>query len=369
MRGVLRVGLWLSCLTLAVGCGGDDGGGDDDGAWAPGDTDAGSGGPDEGGGDGDDDGPGSPADDGATTGCEAGEVRGCTCPEGADGSQVCDPATDAFGECICGGGPVDPPDPPPPTGSTEACYPGADGTGATCLPIHYMSPMPEGYDYPPAFDDDPNYRPPIALLDLEEVDPATQLAPNFTLAEVAQPEHGRYAVIQPHAIASLQALRDAVGTINIVSGYRSPADNEAFGGSPVSRHLYGDGFDMQAGEVAASVLETACTDEGGMLVQYTTHVHCDFRFDDLDVDFFGAPGPGAFDEPAFGATITEVSPRTFEAPADGFDEGEPTRHWVALDDEGLVLATAEGTRFVAPRGTVQVEVEVGRLLTRRFDLR
>ena len=374
MRGVLRGGLWLSCLAWSVACGGGSGGGDDDGAWNPEDTDGtDGGGADEAAGgsdgadgaDGDD---GTPStDDGGDGTCGAGDVRACACPDGEDGSEVCDPSTGEFGECICGGGPVDPPDPPP-TGSTEACYPGADGSGTTCLPIHYMSPMPEGYEYPPPFDDDPNYRAPIALLDLEEVDSATELAPNFTLAEIAQPEHGRYAVIQPHAIASLQALRDAVGTINIASGYRSPADNEAFGGSPVSRHLYGDGFDMNAGEVSASVLETACTDGGGMLMEYTTHVHCDFRFEDLDEGFFGAPGPGDLDEPAIGASIAEVAPRTFEAPADGFDEGEPTRTWVAFDAAGHVLGTGQGSRFEAPRGTARVEVDVGRVITRSYDL-
>ncbi len=380
MRGVFRGAVWWSCLMLGVACGGDDGGGDDAGAWAPGDTDGtgdgdggGNAGADAGDGSGGGGGATASTDDGGGASCEAGDVQDCACPDGEDGLQVCDPDTGRFGTCMCGDGPSDPTDDPPdpatPTGATEVCYPGADGAGTTCLPIHFMSPMPEGYTYPAAFDDDPNYRPPLALIDLEEVDPNTALAPNFVLSEVAQAEHGRYAVVQPHAIASLQALRDAVGTINITSGYRSPADNEAFGGSPVSRHLYGDGFDMQAGEVAASVLEAACTDGGGMLLQYTTHVHCDFRFEDLDVDFFGTPGPGSMDEPAFGATIVEVDTNTFEAPADGFDEGTPTRHWLAFDVDGHVLATGSGTRFEAPRATARVEVEVGRLLVRTHELR
>lgn len=319
--------------------------------------------------------------------CVDGEVRACTCADtGEVGSQACSGAG-TFGACECGQEPVDPgtppepppgdpdpgddpppPDPdPPPAGATEACYPGADNSGTTCLPIHVMA-MPPGYDYPAGFNGDPNYRPPIALLDLEQVDPSTQIAPNFQLDEIAQLAKGRYAIVQPHAIATLQALRDEVGPIGINSGYRSPSYNAGIGGATYSRHMYGDGFDMDPVNVSLGVLEAACNGQGGMLVEYNTHVHCDFRFDDADVGFFGAPGPGMFDEPAFGATIAKVADGTFEAPADGFDEGEPTRHWVAFDADGFVLATAQGTTFEAPVGTARVEVEVGRLLVRSYDV-
>ena len=360
MQTVARWGMWVGALVLATACEPERG---RSGAVAPWDPDSAN--------DGDTDGADVDVDPGGGEGDEGGAVDPVD-PVDDGGDEPVDPGTPP-------GDPPPPDDPPPgmdpdpgadpepPPAVTEACYPGADNSGTTCLPIHVMA-MPAGYEYPAGFNGDPNYRPPIALLDLEEVDPNTQLAPNFQLDEIAQLAKGRYAIVQPPAVASLQALRDAVGPIGINSGYRSPQYNVGIGGATYSRHMYGDGFDMDPVNVSLATLEGACNDEGGMLVEYDTHVHCDFRFDDADVGFFGTPGPGGIDEPAFGAAIAKVSASTFEAPADGFDEGEPTRHWVAFDAEGFVLATGQGASFDAPAGTARVEVEVGRVLVRSYDL-
>ena len=50
----------------------------------------------------------------------------------------------------------------------------------------------------------------------------------------------------------------------------------------------------------------------------------------------------------------------FTAAAEGFDEGEPTRRWVAYDAHGEELMRALAPVFIAPRGTARVDVEVGR---------
>lgn len=57
---------------------------------------------------------------------------------------------------------------------------------------------------------------------LEAIDQSGQITPNFTLEETAQVWKGRYAVVQPHAVAYLQDLRDMIGPIVVNSGYRSP---------------------------------------------------------------------------------------------------------------------------------------------------
>jgi hypothetical protein len=180
--------------------------------------------------------------------------------------------------------PDDPDDPDVPVpGDGEVCFPN------TCLPLSYPSPTPNGYAYEEALGGDPDYRKPIAYLDLEAFDPNTQLTADFTLGEIAQAHKGRWAIVQPHALVSLQQLRDEVGAIAVVSGYRSPSYNVGVGGARYSRHMYGDGFDLDPNDVSLDDLEPACVQRGGFLVEYTSHVHCDFRLDPVDEAFFG-PG-------------------------------------------------------------------------------
>src|SRR5690606_7813237 len=97
------------------------------------------------------------------------------------------------------------------------------------------------YTYPAAYQGSANYRPPVAYLDLLAVEASERLAPNFTLGEVAQASKGRYAVVQPHAVAHMQAIRDQLGALTVNSGYRSPGYNSGIAGSATySRHMYGD---------------------------------------------------------------------------------------------------------------------------------
>jgi len=243
---------------------------------------------------------------------------------------------------------------------TEVCFPGEDESYTTCFPVHPFDPdaPPAGWEYPAALGGDPNYRRPIAFLDLEEIDGSTKIAPNFRLDEIAQIVKGRWAIVQPHAVESLQLLRDVAGVLNVNSGYRSPAYNADIGGATYSRHMYGDGFDLAPGGVTITQLEGQCEDFGGMLVEYETHVHCDWRFDDVEVAFFGPPDAAAPVEPGFAATLQRDGVGWI-APAEGFDEGEPVRRWVARDANGEVLARAVGRTFVPPAGTTRIEVGVG----------
>lgn len=310
----------------------------------------------------DDTGPGDPTDG---PGCTPGETVDCECPDGSPGVHVCNPEGDGFYPCACeddgtttGDDDESTGEPPPP--ENVVCYPGPAEDFTTCLTLHEFAPLPAGYEYPPPYMGDPNYRAPIALLDLQELDPATQLAPNFQLGEIAQLDKGRYAVVQVHAVVSLQGLRDQVGALGVNSGYRSPAYNAATPGSATySRHMYGDAFDLDPLEVGLSTLENACTGAGGMLVEYTTHVHCDFRFDPVDEEFYGVAMAGGDEPPHFSATVVRGDDGLWRAPAEGFDEGPPQRRWTARDAEGHVLAEAIGPEFTAPPGTATVHVRVG----------
>lgn len=305
--------------------------------------------------------------------CEPFEERACLCADGVTESfQTCAPDGDGWGACECGddGGTTGGPEPDDgttggPANPLEVCYPGADESWTTCFELVAMPDPPAEYQYPAAYQGNPNYRAPVAFLDLDAVPEDTALAPNFLLSEVAQRYKGKYAVVQPHAIASLQALRDAVGAIGVNSAYRSPAYNADIGGATYSRHMYGDAYDMDPLAVGLSTLENACVDRGGMLVEYDTHVHCDFRYDDVDEAFYG-PGPmqAVAPEPGFSASL-EQDGGVFWAPAEGFDEGEPMRRWSAYGPNDELLLQATGPVFAAPPKAVRVEVEVGRQVYRQ----
>jgi hypothetical protein len=369
------IAIALLAIGTLAGCGGEDDG-RGTGAWA---LETGTTGADE-----------SDSDSDTTSGtgegeCTPGEARMCACAAGF-GSQRCDGDGSGFGACECDDAPApgddgtagEPPDLPPggDSGGEESsggepplegvCYPGEDESWTTCLPIHAMDPLPEGYEYAAGFNGDPNYRPPIAFLDLEEVSPDTWLAPNFQLVELAQLYKGRWAIVQPHAVASLQELRDQVGAIGVNSAYRSPGYNAQIGGATYSRHMYGDGFDLDPAEVSNATLENACTSIGGMLVEYGTHVHCDFRFDPADPMFFGAAAERPPQVPSMTARVEPEADGSLVVVTEGFDEGAPTRRWTALAADGRVLAEGRGARFDPPRGTAKVEVLVGRVLTAQW---
>jgi peptidase M15-like protein len=293
--------------------------------------------------------------------CEGGMWGHCTCEGESTGAVDGGSTGDATSTTSGDGGTTGEPEPMP----TEVCYPGSDGSFTTCFPLHYFAPEapPVGYEYPDALGGDPNYRRPIAFIDLSECDAATALSPNFQLGELAQLVKGQYAIVQPSAVQALQDLRDAAGPLNVNSGYRSPAYNADIGGAGYSRHMYGDGYDLDPVSITIDALEGLCTDQGGFLVQYETHVHCDWRDVDVAIEFFGQPDAAA--PPSSPPLFAELhnAGAVWWADHEGFDEGEPLRRWIARDEDGNVLSRVTARSFVAPAGTASIELDVGRVIT------
>lgn len=264
-----------------------------------------------------------------------------------------------------GGGGGEQPPPAGGGGDGQLCFPGQSGDFSTCVPVVSAATAGSGYDYPAPLSGNTNYRAPIAFIDLEAVGDV-QIAANFTLSEVAQAYKGRYAVVQPHAIKRLQDLRNELGALTVNSGYRSPSYNASIDGATHSRHMFGDGFDLDPQAVSLSTLESACQSHGGMLVEYTSHVHCDWRYDPVDTLLFGSLALGQPErEPGldlrtlpFSATL-QLRDGLWTAPAVGFDEGEPMRRWTALDTDGEVIYEATGESFAPPSGTASLDVLVG----------
>ncbi len=258
----------------------------------------------------------------------------------------------------------DPPDTDPPPWDPQACYPGPSGAWTTCVDlVDFSSSWGSDYSYPDPYGGSAQYAEPLRFVDLSAVDPNLALAANFVLDEVMQEHKGRYGVFQTHVIAHMQAIRTASGgSINVNSGYRSPAYNASVGGVTHSRHMYGDAADMSPSAVSLDRLADLCDAEGaGYIGMYSTFVHCDWRDDALDPAFYdGTRDSEPAPLPVHTAHIERDIAGALIAPATGFDEGEPYRRWRAFDADGALLRQAIGPSFSPPLGTATVQVEVGR---------
>ncbi len=248
----------------------------------------------------------------------------------------------------------------------SVCFPGADGQMAQCWKL-LGTPFADGID------NDAYYTiksqcpstwgiSPTTYFRLWKMDSSTKVAPSFTLDELARTYvDQQYILLQPHAVQKLQAMRNAIGPITVTSGYRPPGYNYGLSGAAsCSRHMYGDAFDLAA-PVSANALVNACAAQNGWSKTYTDgHVHCDFRNVAADARMFTSAS-GATVRPSddhVDATIVAID-GVLTAPAEGFDEGEPTREWTAVDADGDVIATGSGPEFAVPELAVAVSVVVG----------
>lgn len=91
----------------------------------------------------------------------------------------------------------------------------------------------------------------------------TKLTENFSLEEMIAsqtaanrgidntPDQWQIENMQRLCENLLQPLRDAIGVINVSSGFRSPALNRAIGGSRTSQHCKGEAADIKCNNNAA----------------------------------------------------------------------------------------------------------------------
>ena len=239
----------------------------------------------------------------------------------------------------------------------EVCYPGANEAYDVCVELDPAGSQGIDYAYPSS--SDARYPEPTAYLYVDDIPADTKVAPNFTRDELVQAWKGDWAVLQVHAVERLQDLRNELGPISVNSGYRNPGYNESVGGAVLSRHHYGDAFDLDPVSVSLSALHDACNRHGaGFALTYTTHVHCDWRDDTVEPAYFGQQ-PSPPPAPQVTARIERGIDGHLLAPGEGFDCGEPLREWTALDAAGNIVATGTGASWEPPAGAAEVAVTVG----------
>ncbi|MEC7949113.1 MAG: D-Ala-D-Ala carboxypeptidase family metallohydrolase [Myxococcota bacterium] len=248
------------------------------------------------------------------------------------------------------------PDPDVMPSDETVCYPGEDQRWTTCLPlVSWDASWGADYEYPEPLDGDPQYRSPLRYIDLHGAEAAadTPLAPNFVLGELMQRRKGRFGLFQPHSLAHLQTIRDAIGgPLTINSGYRNVTYNAGVGGATWSRHLYGDAADMASSAASLDELGALCEELGaGYVGYYETHVHCDWRDDPLEQAFFAEAA-------------------TFQATGHGWavhgihaSEGVLRIRWEARAAGGGVLAHHTGRTFQPPAGTSYLLADIGGVRT------
>ncbi len=101
---------------------------------------------------------------------------------------------------------------------------------------------------------DPSYLPPDGFLEVAIADRDVLASPHFVLGDFLckQPGEPRYIALSPQLLMKLESITEALqerglpsGALRVMSGYRTPAYNQAIGNRTVySRHLWGDAADV-----------------------------------------------------------------------------------------------------------------------------
>lgn len=111
----------------------------------------------------------------------------------------------------------------------------------------------DGYeigDYPPTAGRGSSYAPPTGFVRVREEDLWLPLSPHFVLGQFVSDTSDifpKYIDLRERLLLKLELLLERVNergyptrSFSIVSGYRTPVFNESIGGTPYSRHIYGD---------------------------------------------------------------------------------------------------------------------------------
>lgn len=254
----------------------------------------------------------------------------------------------------------------------RACAPVVDGSSIEDWNNDYVYP---DHSHFPDENRREQYRAPHAYLDLKVQSGRLRIAENFLLSEFVQIEKGRYGIVLPILVRSLQFIRDALkGPLYITSGFRSPGYNAKIDGSAVwSRHMYGDAADLYFPSLKK--LEKECVaKKASFVLVYTSHVHCDWRDVELHEAFYPPKAPPV-PSPAF-ITLAEHYSRQMQVEQLPFEngmtltvtlpdmeiEGDLVYRWLVYTPEGVLQFDDPFINLPRTSAAYYVQVTVGETL-------
>lgn len=106
-----------------------------------------------------------------------------------------------------------------------------------------------------------------------------QLTEHFNELEFVCNDDSGLVAVNPKLLSMLEKLRAALGgfPVNILSGYRTPAHNDAIGGAPESLHLRGWAADIQIDNVEPEDVAAAAEPIFDGIGRYAEFTHVDVR--------------------------------------------------------------------------------------------
>jgi hypothetical protein len=170
----------------------------------------------------------------------------------------------------------------------------------------------------------PIYKPPKGLIEVTKDNEETLVAPHFQLKQFLCKQEGnypKYVVLRERLLLKLELILEKVNqqgyychTLHIMSGYRTPAYNQALGNGQYSRHLWGDAADIFIDENPRDGMMDDLNQDGKINYQDAAllyHIIDDLHGRPFYQLFVG--GLGGYERTAFHGPFVHVDTRGFRA--------------------------------------------------------
>lgn len=129
------------------------------------------------------------------------------------------------------------------------------------------------------------YQKPTWFITVDSTILNSNVATNFKMSEFIKQAGLTSALVDPLMVQHCQNARNRYGVMIVNSGYRTPSYNKSIGGATYSRHMYGDGVDIDANSYSQyQALVSAFAPENPNYVEPwdvagQSHYHGDWRYE------------------------------------------------------------------------------------------
>jgi hypothetical protein len=112
------------------------------------------------------------------------------------------------------------------------------------------SALTSSYPAPSSSPNSAYYQKPTWFITVDSTVRASSVAANFQMSEFIHQTGITSALVDPKMVQHVQDARNRYGVMIVNSGYRTPSYNASIGGATYSRHMYGDGVDIDANSLS-----------------------------------------------------------------------------------------------------------------------